>query len=142
MAFCDLSSDPIQASGSVHSCPPSPLERFSAWSAGSSFLLSPASLPSHLLPRLFRWSPPCSYPHSLYLFCLSLQLTKVFASQGLEKFGEVKEKFDPHLHDAMFEYADPDQEPGTLGQVIYAYKTDVNALCLFFFWLRSILVVR
>lgn len=41
----------------------------------------------------------------------------MFRSQGLEKFGEVSDKFDPHLHDAMFEYEDPAQEPGTLGQV-------------------------
>ncbi|CAM9640473.1 unnamed protein product [Ectocarpus sp. 6 AP-2014] len=45
-------------------------------------------------------------------------LTKVFRSQGLEKYGEVKDKFDPHLHDAMFEFVDPAQEPGTLGQVL------------------------
>ncbi|CAN0097788.1 unnamed protein product, partial [Ectocarpus fasciculatus] len=45
-------------------------------------------------------------------------LSKVFRSQGLEKYGEVKDKFDPHLHDAMFEFADPAQEPGTLGQVL------------------------
>lgn len=46
-----------------------------------------------------------------------MQLSKVFRSQGLEKYGEVADKFDPHLHDAMFEIADPAQEPGTLGQV-------------------------
>lgn len=46
-----------------------------------------------------------------------IQLSKVFRSQGLEKYGEVADKFDPHLHDAMFEFADPAQEPGTLGQV-------------------------
>lgn len=45
------------------------------------------------------------------------QLAKVFRSQGLEKYGEVADKFDPHLHDAMFEFEDPAQEPGTLGQV-------------------------
>lgn len=41
----------------------------------------------------------------------------MFRSQGLEKYGEVSDKFDPHLHDAMFEFEDPAQEPGTLGQV-------------------------
>eukprot|EP00752_Nemacystus_decipiens_P011528 g10236.t1 len=48
----------------------------------------------------------------------SQELTKVFRSQGLEKYGEVADKFDPHLHDAMFEFEDPAQEPGTLGQVL------------------------
>eukprot|EP00903_Cladosiphon_okamuranus_P020684 g18992.t2 len=48
----------------------------------------------------------------------SQELTKVFRSQGLEKYGEVSDKFDPHLHDAMFEFEDPAQEPGTLGQVL------------------------
>ncbi|CBJ28412.1 conserved unknown protein [Ectocarpus siliculosus] len=48
----------------------------------------------------------------------SNELTKVFRSQGLEKYGEVKDKFDPHLHDAMFEFVNPAQEPGTLGQVL------------------------
>lgn len=41
----------------------------------------------------------------------------MFRSQGLERYGEVADKFDPHLHDAMFEFEDPAQEPGTLGQV-------------------------
>ena len=33
------------------------------------------------------------------------------------KYGETGDKFDPHLHDAMFEYVDADQMPGTVGQV-------------------------
>ncbi|CAM9777009.1 unnamed protein product, partial [Discosporangium mesarthrocarpum] len=47
------------------------------------------------------------------------ELQKAFKSQGLHKFGEVGDKFDPHHHDAMFEYVDPSKEPGTLGQVWY-----------------------
>ncbi|CAM9299566.1 unnamed protein product [Chrysoparadoxa australica] len=47
-------------------------------------------------------------------------LQKAFAGQGLKKFGEVGETFDPHLHDAMFEMPSPDQEPGTIAQVVKA----------------------
>lgn len=50
-------------------------------------------------------------------YVLILQLQKVFRSQGLEKYGEGGDMFDPHLHDAMFAYPDPVQEPGTVGQV-------------------------
>lgn len=46
------------------------------------------------------------------------ELQKVFRSQGLEKYGETGDKFNPHLHDAMFAYPDPAQEPGTVGQVL------------------------
>lgn len=54
---------------------------------------------------------------SYYIFIRHRQLQKVFRSQGLVKYGESGDKFDPHLHDAMFEYDDPAQEPGTVGQV-------------------------
>ena len=53
----------------------------------------------------------------MYLFVSIPQLQKVFRSHGLEKYGEGGDKFDPHLHDAMFAYPDPAQEPGTIGQV-------------------------
>ncbi|CAM9114313.1 unnamed protein product [Choristocarpus tenellus] len=46
------------------------------------------------------------------------ELQKVFKSQGIVKFGQVGDKFDPHLHDAMFEHDDPTKEAGTLGQVL------------------------
>jgi len=45
-------------------------------------------------------------------------LIKTFESQGLKQFGEVGDKFDPNLHDAMYEYADPSKEAGTIGQVV------------------------
>mmetsp|Transcript_6220 Transcript_6220/g.9009 ORF Transcript_6220/g.9009 Transcript_6220/m.9009 type:complete len:256 (+) Transcript_6220:47-814(+) len=47
-------------------------------------------------------------------------LTKAFAKHGLKKYGAVSEKFDPNLHDALFEYPDTtgELEPGTLGQVM------------------------
>jgi len=47
-----------------------------------------------------------------------MQLMKVFQSHGLKQFGEVGEKFDPNLHDAMFEYEDPSGTPGSIGQLL------------------------
>lgn len=45
-------------------------------------------------------------------------LNKAFAANGLVKFGEVGEAFDPNKHNALFEYPDSKLEPGTVGQVI------------------------
>mmetsp|Transcript_530 Transcript_530/g.692 ORF Transcript_530/g.692 Transcript_530/m.692 type:complete len:273 (-) Transcript_530:287-1105(-) len=45
-------------------------------------------------------------------------LTKAFAKNGLTKFGEAGEKFDPNLHEALYEYPDPAKEEGTVGQVM------------------------
>mmetsp|Transcript_8739 Transcript_8739/g.16490 ORF Transcript_8739/g.16490 Transcript_8739/m.16490 type:complete len:283 (+) Transcript_8739:128-976(+) len=45
-------------------------------------------------------------------------LTKAFAKNGLKKFGERGDKFDPNRHDALFEYMDETLEPGTVGQVM------------------------
>ena len=45
-------------------------------------------------------------------------LTKAFSKNGLEKFGAAGEKFDPNLHDALFEYPDPNGEAGNIGQVM------------------------
>mmetsp|Transcript_4802 Transcript_4802/g.10304 ORF Transcript_4802/g.10304 Transcript_4802/m.10304 type:complete len:263 (+) Transcript_4802:114-902(+) len=45
-------------------------------------------------------------------------LTKAFAKNGLVKFGEKGEKFDPNLHEALFEYPDPEGEAGNVGQVM------------------------
>lgn len=47
-------------------------------------------------------------------------LVKAFESHGLVKFGAVGERFDPNLHEALFEYPDPAQTPGTVGQVMKA----------------------
>jgi len=46
------------------------------------------------------------------------ELKKVFAKNGVSQFGEVGEKFDPHMHNALFQYPDPSLEAGTIGQVI------------------------
>ena len=45
-------------------------------------------------------------------------LVKSFATNGLSKFGEPGDAFDPNLHEAMFEYADEGREGGTVGQVM------------------------
>lgn len=45
-------------------------------------------------------------------------LSKAFEANGLFKYGEVGEPFDPNKHNALFEYPDPKQTPGTVGQVI------------------------
>ena len=48
------------------------------------------------------------------------ELLKVFTSTGIAKFGAVGDEFDPNKHEAMFEYEDPNLEPGSIGQVISA----------------------
>ncbi len=45
-------------------------------------------------------------------------LTKAFAKNGLKKFGEPGDKFDPNKHDALFEYVDDKMNAGTIGQVM------------------------
>lgn len=48
-------------------------------------------------------------------------LTKAFTKNGLKKYGKRGEKFDPNLHEALFEYPDPEGEaPGNIGQVMKA----------------------
>mmetsp|Transcript_8155 Transcript_8155/g.12370 ORF Transcript_8155/g.12370 Transcript_8155/m.12370 type:complete len:256 (-) Transcript_8155:54-821(-) len=45
-------------------------------------------------------------------------LSKAFKKNGLEKFGMPGEKFDPNIHEALFEYPDPNVEAGNIGQVM------------------------
>mmetsp|Transcript_6338 Transcript_6338/g.9761 ORF Transcript_6338/g.9761 Transcript_6338/m.9761 type:complete len:250 (-) Transcript_6338:115-864(-) len=45
-------------------------------------------------------------------------LNKAFEMNGLKKFGAVGENFDPNMHEALFEYADPNREAGTVGQIM------------------------
>ena len=47
-------------------------------------------------------------------------LNKAFEKNGLVKFGTRGEKFDPNMHDALFEYPDAtsDVAPGHIGQVM------------------------
>lgn len=50
-------------------------------------------------------------------------LTKAFEQHGLVKYAARGDKFDPNLHDALFEIPDPELEAGTLGQVVKAGYT-------------------
>jgi len=47
-------------------------------------------------------------------------LAKAFSKNGLTKYGAKGEKFDPNLHEALFEYPDPEGEKGNIGQVMKA----------------------
>jgi len=47
-------------------------------------------------------------------------LLKTFEQHGLVKIWPMDEKFDPNLHDALFEMPDPSKEPGTVGHVTSA----------------------
>lgn len=47
-------------------------------------------------------------------------LLKAFKQHGLQRFGERGDKFDPNLHDALFQLVDQDLEVGTIGQVCRA----------------------
>jgi molecular chaperone GrpE len=49
------------------------------------------------------------------------ELTKVLEKHGVRKFEpQEREKFDPNLHQAMYEVADPAQPAGTIAQVVQA----------------------
>ena len=48
------------------------------------------------------------------------ELMKVLERNGVRKFSPVGEKFDPNLHQAMYEVPDADAAPGTVAQVIQA----------------------
>lgn len=45
-------------------------------------------------------------------------LTKAFHKNGLKKFGLSGDKFDPNMHEALFEYPDENIEAGSVGQVM------------------------
>lgn len=45
-------------------------------------------------------------------------LTKAFESNGLKKYGQAGEVFDPNKHNALYEFPDAEKEAGTIGQVI------------------------
>lgn len=46
------------------------------------------------------------------------ELLKVLEKNGVTKFSPLGEKFDPNLHQAMFEVPDPNGTPGTVAQVV------------------------
>lgn len=45
-------------------------------------------------------------------------LLKAFEMNGLIRYGQAGEDFDPNLHDALYEYPDPEKKVGTIGQVM------------------------
>lgn len=47
-------------------------------------------------------------------------LVKAFEEHGLKKLWPLDEKFDPNMHNALFEMPDPTKEPGTVGHVASA----------------------
>jgi molecular chaperone GrpE len=47
-------------------------------------------------------------------------LLKAFEKNGLKKFGTKGETFDPNRHNALFVYPDPNDTPGSVGQVMKA----------------------
>jgi len=47
-------------------------------------------------------------------------LIKTFEQHGLVKIWPMDEKFDPNVHDALFEMPDPEREPGTVAHVASA----------------------
>jgi molecular chaperone GrpE len=46
------------------------------------------------------------------------ELMKVLEKHGVQKFEPLGEKFDPNLHQAMFELPDPTKPAGTVAQVV------------------------
>jgi len=44
-------------------------------------------------------------------------MAKTLKKYGIEEYNPLGEKFDPNLHDAVFEYEDLNKEPGTIGEV-------------------------
>lgn len=47
-------------------------------------------------------------------------LVKTFEEHGLKRIWPMDEKFDPNLHNALFEMPDPSKEPGTVAHVASA----------------------
>ena len=55
-------------------------------------------------------------------FAQGITMTQEIMAKALKKYGVIEyspvgEKFDPNLHEAMFEYPDPKKTPGTIGEV-------------------------
>lgn len=46
------------------------------------------------------------------------QLQKVFREFNIDQVGAVGDKFDPNVHDALFEYEDAAKEAGSIGQLM------------------------
>ncbi|CAI5533274.1 unnamed protein product, partial [Closterium sp. Naga37s-1] len=46
------------------------------------------------------------------------QLMQVFRQHGMERHDPMGQRFDPNLHNAVFELDDPTKEPGTIAHVL------------------------
>jgi molecular chaperone GrpE len=46
------------------------------------------------------------------------ELLKALEKHGVRRFDPLRERFDPNLHQALFEVADADAPPGTVAQVV------------------------
>lgn len=46
------------------------------------------------------------------------QLVKSFETVGLKRINPIGEKFNPNIHEALFEIPDPSKDAGTVGQVL------------------------
>lgn len=57
------------------------------------------------------------------------QLQKVFREFNINQVGAVGDKFDPNVHDALFEYEDPAKEAGSIGQLMKIGYL-LNARCI------------
>jgi hypothetical protein len=53
----------------------------------------------------------------LHNFIFKCSLMQGLRENGVEKSRPLGEKFDPNLHEALFEMPDPSKEPGTIGAV-------------------------
>ena len=47
-------------------------------------------------------------------------LLKTFEENGMKRQWPIDEKFDPNIHNALFELPDPSKEPGTIAHVASA----------------------
>ena len=62
---------------------------------------------------------------SLQTLCQGIAMTEkkllaVLENGGLVRYTKIGDPFDHHVHHALFEYADPTKEPGTVGQILKA----------------------
>lgn len=62
--------------------------------------------------------------HELYVhFITGIRMTqdimaKTLRKYGIQEYNPLGEKFDPNLHDAVFEFKDETKESGTIGEVM------------------------
>ena len=64
------------------------------------------------------------------LFDYSALPVQAFEKHKVEKFSGLGDKFDPNLHQALFELPNPAQEPGTVGVVTKVGAVPSTMACL------------